>query len=210
MRQADFSLETLQNGSKIMYLTDWDKLSEGEKFKETFRSIIKRPGAGDLLKHLELMGFFEAPASTKYHGAYPGGLVEHSNNVFRRLVWLNADEKQKGKQSYSAEHIAVVALLHDICKAQSYKLERTATGQQYVYAGDALPVGHGEKSVIMIQPFMDLDPMEIIAIRWHMGAYDAAARSDLRELDTAFKQCKLAAMLHLADMTATHLDEREG
>lgn len=193
-----------------MYLTDWDKLSEGEKFKETFRSIIKRPGAEDLLKGLEKIGFFEAPASTKYHGAYPGGLVKHSNNVFRRLAWLNGEEARKGQQSYSAEHIAVVALLHDVCKAQVYSLERVPTGQQYTYRGDALPIGHGEKSVIMIQPFMELDAVEIIAIRWHMGAYDAAARSDLRELDRAFKQCKLAAMLHLADMMATHLDEREG
>ena len=190
-------------------MIDWEKLTEAEKFKETFRSLVKRPGADELLDSLEKIGFFEAPASTKYHGAFPGGLVEHSNNVFRRLVRINADEKRKGAQSYSAEHIAVAALLHDICKAQSYKLERTATGQQYVYAGDALPVGHGEKSVIMIQPFMDLDPMEIIAIRWHMGAYEAAARGDLRELNAAFKVCKLAVMLHLADMMATHLDERE-
>lgn len=192
-----------------MYLTDWDKLSEGEKFKETFRSIIKRPGAEDLLKGLEKIGFFEAPASTQHHGAYPGGLVEHSNNVFRELTWLNAEEARKGRKAYSAEHIAVAALLHDVCKAQQYRLERVPTGQQYVFCGDALPVGHGEKSVIMIQPFMELDPVEIIAIRWHMGAYDAAARLDLRELDRAFKQCKLAAMLHLADMMATHLDERE-
>lgn len=135
--------------------------------------------------------------------------MEHSNNVFRELTWLNAEESRKGRKAYSAEHIAVAALLHDVCKAQQYKLERVPTGQQYVFCGDALPVGHGEKSVIMIQPFMELDPVEIIAIRWHMGAYDAAARSDLRELDRAFKQCKLAAMLHLADMMATHLDERE-
>ena len=120
-----------------MFLTDWDKLSEGEKFKETFRSLVKRPGAEDLLKGLEKIGFFEAPASTKYHGAYPGGLVEHSNNVFRELTWLNAEEARKGRKAYSAEHIAVAALLHDVCKAQQYRLERVPTGQQYVFCGDA-------------------------------------------------------------------------
>ena len=71
------------------------------------------------------------------------------------------------------------------------------------------PAGHGEKSVILILQFMHLTQEEILAIRWHMGQYDFYARGGGFDLDNAFWQSKLAVMLHLADMMATHFDERE-
>ena len=57
-----------------------------ERFIEIFTSQIHRPGAAELLEWLESTDFFEAPASTHYHGSYPGGLVEHSLNVYYELI----------------------------------------------------------------------------------------------------------------------------
>lgn len=124
------------------------KITEEEKFKEVFRDTITRCGSANLLQALDEMGFFTAPASAKYHGAYPGGLVEHSNCVYQRLVMLATSEDKRLKREhpqYSMETLAVVALLHDVCKADEYK---TVSEGRYEKTRH-FPVGHGEKSVIM-------------------------------------------------------------
>lgn len=193
--------------------------SEAEKFKQYF-SHIKRPGAGKLLIWLEEIGFFTAPASTMHHGAYAGGLVEHSNNVYRRLVRLAEEEdKRQGRTSpeYTVETIAVVALLHDVCKADAYKPK--VTGLCYTHKAPAekscweytnnFPVGHGEKSVIQIMRYIYLTEEEVLAIRWHMGAFDYSTKGGNYDMNYAFAESRLAAMLHIADMMATHLDERK-
>ena len=192
---------------------------EAEKFKNYF-SYIKRPGADKLLAWLEEIGFFTAPASTKYHGAYAGGLVEHSNNVYRRLVHLAEEEdKRQGRTypEYSVDTIAVVALLHDVCKADAYKVEKKNQKQKdgswkeveaYGYTNN-FPVGHGEKSIIQILQHMTLTEEEMLAIRWHMGAFDYSTKGGSYDMNNAFAESRLATMLHIADMMATHLDERE-
>lgn len=188
---------------------NWDEMTEAQKFKEVFRKTVTRSGSAVLLRVLDEIGFFTAPASTKYHGAYPGGLVRHSNNVYRRLVMLAAAEDKRMKREkpqYSAETLAIVALLHDVCKADIYQQE---DGKENYSYNDPLPLGHGEKSVYKIMRHIFLTEEEALAIRWHMGAYDSAARTDCREIDKAFNQCKLAVMLHIADMMATHFDEAE-
>lgn len=176
-------------------------------FKEIFTEQIKRPGAEKLLAWIESNGFFEAPASKRHHGAIRGGLVEHSVNVYKRLFWLNTEEGGFWQgQQYEIETIAICGLLHDLCKIDAC---RKAEGQQeaeYQLTRN-FPVGHGEKSVILILQFMRLTQEEILAIRWHMGQYDFYARGGGYDLDHAFRQCKLAVMLHLADMMATHFDE---
>jgi hypothetical protein len=184
----------------------WDEMSEAEKFKALFLCRVHRRGRDELLEHLETEGFFVAPASTRYHGSYAGGLVEHSNNVFRRLAYLASHEAMKAKKAtYTIETLVIVSLLHDVCKSKQYI---RSTSGDYIYNPDDLAMGHGEKSVYMIQKHMQLTDEEALAIRWHMGAYDAAAQSSFRQLDTAMKQSKLVAMLHLADMMATHLDDK--
>lgn len=192
---------------------------ETEKFKNYF-SYIGRPGADKLLAWLEEIGFFTAPASTKYHGAYAGGLVEHSNNVYRRLVQLAEEEdKRQGRTypEYTVDTIAVVALLHDVCKADAYKVEKKKQKQPdgswqevdaYGYTNH-FPVGHGEKSVIQIMRHIYLTEEEVLAIRWHMGAFDYSTKGGSYDMNYAFAESRLAAMLHIADMMATHLDERE-
>lgn len=157
-----------------------------------------RPGAADLLAWLGTTDFFEAPASTRFHGAYPGGLVEHSLNVYYALLG------QSTIREYGGESIAVVALLHDVCKTGYYRRERD--GKYSVK--DQLPMGHGEKSVYLVMKFMDLTDEEALAIRWHMGAYDDAFRGGSRALNEAQDKCALVLALHHADMQATQEEKR--
>lgn len=131
-------------------------MTNKERFKEIFISQVTRPGAADLLAWLGTTDFFEAPASTRFHGAYPGGLVEHSLNVYYALLG------QSTIREYGGESVAVVALLHDVCKTGYYRRERD--GKYSVK--DRLPMGHVEKSVYLVMKFMDLTDEEALAIRW--------------------------------------------
>lgn len=199
-------------------MNEAQRMAEVEKFKNYF-SYINRPGADKLLAWLEEAGFFTAPASTKYHGAYAGGLVEHTNHVYRRLVRLaDEEDKRQGRTypEYTVDTIAVAALLHDVCKVDAYKAEKKNQKQKdgswkeievYGYT-NSLPLGHGEKSIIQIMRYMQLTEEEMLAIRWHMGAFDSAVKGGSYDMNNAFAGSRLAAMLHIADMMATHLDER--
>lgn len=170
-----------------------------EKFVSTYKEYVKRSGAALLLNHLLSHGFFEAPASTRYHGCYEGGLAEHSLHVMKRLM-----EKEEVTSRYSKETIVIVGLLHDVCKMDNYKKKK----DRYEYAPD-FPAGHGEKSVMMIQKHIPLTDEESLAIRWHMGAWDDAVRGGCRDINNAYRKSKLAVWLHLADMEATYIDEAE-
>jgi len=110
---------------------------------------------------------------------------------------------------YDIETLAVCGLLHDLCKIDAYRQVEGQEGEPEYKPTRNFPAGHGEKSVILILQFMHLTQEEILEIRWHMGQYDFYARGGGYDLDNAFRQCKLAVMLHLADMMATHFDERE-
>ena len=186
-------------------------MTSKERFVEIFRSQVTRPGAGDLLAWLETTDFFEAPAGAKHHGAYPGGLVDHSLDVYDQLLL------EPGALEYSGNTLAVCALLHDVCKAGVYHLEdrrrkNPDTGWWETYQGyvfrDPLPLGHGEKSVFLIQRHMDLTDEEALAIRWHMGAYDEAHRGGSRALGAAMDCCALVLALHQADMRASQEEKR--
>ncbi len=185
-------------------------MTHKEKFIAIYKDNIFRAGAPELLAWLQTTDFFTAPASTKYHGAYAGGLVQHSLNVFRRL---------RSHVEYTAETRAICALLHDVCKADYYALgyrnvknEREEWEKEpYYTTQDHLPLGHGEKSLYLISRFIPLTDAEALAIRWHMGAYDNTARSDnYKSLSAAMQKSPLVLHLHHADMEATHIDEREG
>ena len=179
------------------------------KYRNYF-AYIKRPGAADLLQWMDANSFFEAPASKRHHGANPGGLAEHSINVFRRLLRLNTEEEKRQQfPQYDLETVAICGLLHDLCKIDAYRLTEGQQGKPEYQLTKNFPAGHGEKSVILILQFMHLTQEEILAIRWHMGQYDFYARGGGFDLDNAFRQSKLAVMLHIADMMATHFDERE-
>ena len=168
-----------------------------ERFRELFLSQVTRPGAGMLMDWLETTDFFEAPASTKHHGAYPGGLVNHSLMVYDYLL-INPHAA-----GYGMETRAVCALLHDVCKANYYVKDGTRYSVK-----DSLPMGHGEKSVYLVMKHMDLTDEEALAIRWHMGAYDDAFKGGSCALGAAQDKCPLVLALHHADMLATQEEKR--
>ena len=168
-----------------------------EQFLEIYRKHINREGVDKLLSWLENHSdFFTAPASTRFHGAHEGGLCEHSLNVYNQLTWENEETK------------TIVALLHDICKANFYTTqmrnvkENGSWVQKPFYAvDDQFPYGHGEKSVFVIERFMRLTNEEAVAMRFHMGEYSDPNTS------RAFEKYSLALLLHQADERATYLDE---
>ena len=188
-----------------------------EEFLTIYRENITRAGSDKLLQYMLSPDndFFTAPASTRYHGAYEGGLLVHSLNVYHNLKAYLERERLKelyGFPEYSEESIAISALLHDICKMNFYTVDyRNAKNAQGVWEkvpfykiDDRLPYGHGEKSVFMIQFFMHLRKEEAMAIRWHMGF---SGPEDANTVGRALEQYPLAFALHVADMEATYFLE---
>ena len=183
-----------------------------QEFIEIFKENVKRPGAERLLEWLMGSDFFIAPASTKYHCACEAGLVTHSLNVYRILK----KRCEEYGDRFSPETIAICGLLHDICKTNFYtislrnvKNERGQWEQRpYYTVDDQFPFGHGEKSVFVIERYMRLKEEEAVAIRWHMGGFDEAARSDGFTISHAYEKYPLAVLLHMADLEATYLSEQ--
>lgn len=191
-----------------------------EQFLAIARNEIKRPGIENLLKHLEGTDFFEAPASTKYHGCYEGGLVQHCIDVYNalhdELAFIYGDNYLA---MYSEESIAIVSLFHDLCKVGRYaagtrNVKDPVTKQwheepTYFYNQEAFEMGHGAASVFMVQKFIDLEDFEAQAIFWHMGAYDISNYMSLNGLGSAYERNTLAFALHRADMMATYVTDNE-
>lgn len=196
------------------------------RFIAIYNQYIKREGADRLLDWICSTDFFAAPASTKYHGSHEGGLVEHSLNVFDRLCrnlhneWVSTHPESELFPMERLETIAIVSLLHDLCKAEFYALDyknqkvyseagtkQDAKGKfewesvPYYVVDEKLPFGHGEKSVYLISGYMALTVEEALSIRWHMGDFSVPATS------RAYGMCPLAVQLHVADLQATYLDE---
>ncbi|MBR6045305.1 MAG: HD domain-containing protein [Ruminococcus sp.] len=187
-----------------------------DKFTSIYKANITRPGSERLLEYLlsENSDFFAAPASTKYHSAYEGGLCEHSINVYECLKAYC--ERERVKDTYglnvSDESIAIVGLLHDLCKINTYETSfRNAKNDQgawekvpYFSFNDNLPYGHGEKSVYIISGFMRLTREEAFAIRWHMGF---SGEENKNTIGKALEMFPLALAVNIADMEATFLIE---
>lgn len=181
-----------------------------EKFIEIYTTYIKRDGSRALLEWLESTDFFSAPASTRFHGNYMGGLCEHSINVFEELVRLL---KAYPEIKVSGETAAIVTLLHDLCKIGCYKTElrnKKVNGvwvqePTYVFEEDFCYGGHGSKSVFMIQKYMDLSMEEAVAINCHMGFADRHPGD--YSLGNAYEQYPLAWLVHVADSSATFIRE---
>ena len=193
--------------------------SPAERFVLSYRSHISRAGSDKLLNWLTTSDFFTAPASTRFHLARAGGLVEHSLHVYDRLHSLFTHEFSPTSPLSPAqeETIAICGLLHDICKVNFYKTEmrnrKNESGQweQYPFyiVDDTLPYGHGEKSVYIISGFMRLSREEAMAVRWHMGFSDSDFKAGGYSVGNAFAKYPLALLTHIADMQATYLDESE-
>ena len=186
-----------------------------QEFLEIFYDNIERDGAEELLAYLEKTDFFTAPASSKQHSNFEGGLCLHSINVYKRFLKLVQSEYgQKWQEKISPESVAIIALLHDLCKTNFYVVEMRNTKvdgewvqKPFYKVEDSLPYGHGEKSVYMISGFMKLTREEAMAINWHMGAFDPRAQVNSAVLSNVFYRYPIAFLFHLADYMATYLDE---
>ena len=184
-----------------------------ERFLEIYNEKITREGADKLLDFL-LNGsdFFTAPASTRYHGAHEGGLVEHSLNVYDCLADMAERLKERYGIEYTDESIAIAGLLHDICKVNFYKTSyrnvKDETGRwqsvPYYTIEDTLPYGHGEKSAYIVSAYIRLTRDEAFAIRYHMGF---SGTEDPGNGGRALEMFPLAYATCCADMEAAFLLE---
>ena len=188
-----------------------------EQFIKIYNENIKREGAQKFLDYLLTTDFFDSPASTRFHNNFAGGLVDHSIKVYQRFVKMLESEygKDPKKWPVTMESVAVIALLHDVCKIGCYKVEErnVKVGNEWVkkpyYAyEDPLPYGHGEKSVYVISGFMKLTRDEAMVINWHMGAYDARHSPNSFTLSNVYEKFPLAVIFHTADLLTSYLDEK--
>ena len=185
--------------------------AQKEEFLTICRASIHREGLEDLLDWLAKADFYRAPASTKYHGGYAGGLCQHSIDVYKyakKLTFLLPTPP-------SEESLAIATLFHDLCKVNFYKMDKRnqkIDGEwqevpYYVVEEKFHFGGHGSKSVFLVQQFMKLTTEEAAAINCHMGFSDGSP-SVVRDIGNAFEQFPMAWLVHIADEAATFLLER--
>ncbi len=193
-------------------------MTDRERFIDIYKKNIKREGADKLLEYLlsDASDFFTAPASTRFHGSVKGGLLAHSLNVYDCLKDYLARGRVKDMygMNYSEESIAIVSLLHDICKVNFY-VETTRNVKEngvwktvpYYSIDDKLPYGHGEKSVYIISGYMRLTRDEAFAVRYHMGFGGAESVNAISNIGKSFEMFPLSFALSVADMEATYYIE---
>ena len=169
---------------------------------------VKRDGMDKLINFIKKTDFFKASASTRFHGSREGGLLEHSLKVYEILKYKI--EHSVIDIDVPEESIILIALLHDICKANFYKVDyRNAKNElgvwekvPYYTVDDTIPYGHGEKSVMMITEYIKLTPEEKYAIRWHMGFTEP--KEQYTTIGIAYTKYPLALLVHEADLEATY------
>lgn len=195
------------------------------RFEQLLQST-KRDGIDSLIEFIRKSDFYTAPASTRFHSCHECGLLEHTLNVYDRLVERYKDELWHNKINGKPENIIISALLHDLCKCYFYVTEYknkkvySETGAKSDSNGrfdwvsvpgftveDKIPYGHGEKSVMMIEEFIKLEPIERYAIRWHMGFTEP--KENYNTLSAAIRKYPLVLALHLSDLESTYLMEKE-
>lgn len=198
-----------------------------EQLKSSFKEALmktRRKGMDKVVAELESLGFFTAPASTRFHLNIEGGLLLHSYNVCEMALMLREQVCQKDPSlipSLPIDSIVIASLLHDTCKSNIYKkcIRREMDSQglwhdveSYEVDNSDLPVGHGEKSVIMLLRMgLELTDDEIMAIRWHMAPWDLAFQSyeQKMNLNSARDRSPLCSLIALADGIASSLLERK-
>lgn len=195
--------------------------------KEKFTEILSstgRKGMDAVIAKLEESGFFDAPASSRFHLSCKGGLMEHSMNVYEAALFVREQIIQRRpelEEQLPLDSVAVCALLHDTCKTDIYKegilSRKNADGYWEKYVGyqvdynTGLPLGHGEKSVILLLSWgLELKPEEMLAIRWHMSAWDMPMQSaeHKESFNAAKAKSPLVSLIQTADGIATGLLER--
>ena len=200
------------------------KIDDNHIMKEQFIELLnstKREGIDKAIIQLEEIGFFEAPASTKFHLCKKGGLMEHSLNVYTiamdiRETLIRRDENLE--DLLPMDSVIITCLLHDVCKADIYKpvvkcqnnMGVCGHVSEYELDYQNLPIGHGEKSVVvLLRCGLDLTDDEILAIRWHMNAWDLAFQSEYMRNNfcEAKKLTPLLTLVQSADAVASGICE---
>lgn len=204
-------------------MTELEIQSNKEKYMAYCRQYIKRDGIEELLSYLDgKTDFFAAPSSTKFHLNTPGGLCQHSINVFETAMKINETilrpKQEAGEclftEPLKEESIAIAALFHDLCKCglyhQTEKWKKDENNKWVSYIGyelkDEFPFGHGEKSCYIINFYLKLRKEELLAIRWHMGMYDVSENgsSGRYSFYSACDMTPLVLLLQMADMSSSH------
>lgn len=200
---------------------------ENIKKFETLLKQIDREGMDKLIEYIRKSDFYVAPASTRFHSCHEGGLLEHSLNVcdcllkkHKNPIWTNILDE------VGQESTIISTLLHDICKSNYYTIEmknkkvyskngkKSDSNGRYDWetvpcyvVNDKIPYGHGEKSVMMIETFIKLKPVERFAIRWHMGFTEP--KENWTTLSLAIKKYPFILAINEADLESTYLIEKE-
>lgn len=201
---------------KTIHVLTNAQLEEQEAEFTALLKGTKRKGAASMLSWLKQeTDFFTAPASTRGHGNFEGGLVVHSINVYKLLKSF-----AKKIENLSEDSLVIVGLLHDVCKANFYKQtvknvkvpgEKRWEEEIGYMIDDAFPLGHGEKSLFLVQRHIELKDDEAMAIRWHMSGYDDAARGYAGGMaqSAAYEKYPLAAATAIADMYTTYFLDKK-
>ena len=181
--------------------------------KQNFCRLLRsteRQNVDAVIAELERLGFFEAPASRKDHNSMQGGLLKHSLNVYRVALEISRDMSHLLPDfEISDDSLIVASLLHDICKAPRY-LNSSQVDGEYQKNYKHLPVGHGEKSVIMLLRIgFEMTDDEILAIRWHMAPWQLALNNTemVEDFRHAELSCPLVSIIQAADRLAAKILE---
>lgn len=188
-----------------------------EKIIELLKSV-NRVGMDKLIEYLEKdTDFFSAPASTQYHSNNIGGLAKHSLNVYNLLQ--EKIERHYKNGEISDQSVKICSLLHDVCKINFYKegfkwakdAENKWIKEKTWVVEDSFPVGHGEKSVFILQRFIELTDEEVAAIRFHMGMTETGTHFPPLSFmyRTSMDKYPLVSILHTADIEATFILEKQ-
>ena len=193
-----------------------------QEFFETCLQSTNRKGIDKIIEYLRTSDFYFSPSSTKFHSNYPNGLLDHS--IFVMSVALGLREtmvklKPEFANRISEESVIISALLHDVCKIGFYvpkdKWKKDENNMWISYQGydveDTFPIGHGEKSVILLQWLgLELTMDEMLAIRYHMGMW-SSNMIDYGDTNRAYfravNMCPLLTIIQNADFMASNMLE---
>lgn len=207
-------------------MTEQQMAANKQRFMELCNEHIHRDGLDKVLAYLEKSDFYIAPSSSRFHLNEDGGLCLHSINVFEAACKIYnemakpaiMDGTSPFTEEVSMESIAIATLFHDLCKIKLYhkadRWKKDENNRWVTYPGyevkDDFPLGHGEKSCLMLSWYMRLKPEEMLAIRWHMGMFDMgeSGSSLRRSFYAATEKSALVSIVHTADFLVSNLWEK--
>lgn len=191
-------------------------ISSKDYFESEVLSMIHRDGIEVLMDYINTTDFFEAPASSRFHGNHEGGLVEHSIKVYQWMfdIYKGLTAVKADIPKMSIESMSIVSLFHDVCKIETYKIDYRNVKDPDTGVWNRCPYykqedesgfgAHGAKSVFILNQFIKLTEEETVAILHHMGAWDKSTYSDPGR---AYEKYRLAWLLHVADEAATYISK---